>query len=36
MKVLKAGTKDAVAVAVSVFVFAGVIVCNVMFGAIAR
>ena len=36
MKVLKAGTKDAVAVAVSVFVLAGVIVCNVMFGAIAR
>lgn len=36
MKVLKAETKDAVAVAVSVFVLAGVIVCNVMFGAIAR
>lgn len=36
MKVLQAGTKDAVAVAVSVFVLAGVIVCNVMFGAIAR
>ncbi|MGO5087348.1 energy-coupling factor transporter transmembrane component T family protein [Oscillospiraceae bacterium LCP25S3_F9] len=36
MKVLKAGTKDAVTVAVSVFVLAGVIVCNVMFGAIAR
>lgn len=36
MKVLKAGTKDAVAVAVSVFVLAGVIVCNVMFGEIAR
>lgn len=35
MKVLKAETKDAVAVAVSVFVLAGVIVCNVMFGAIA-
>lgn len=36
MKVLKAETKDAVAVAVSVFILAGVIVCNVMFGAIAR
>lgn len=36
MKVLKVVTKDAVAVAVSVFVLAGVIVCNVMFGAIAR
>ncbi len=36
MKVLKAETKDVVAVAVSVFVLAGVIVCNVMFGAIAR
>ncbi len=36
MKVLKAETKDAVAAAVSVFVLAGVIVCNVMFGAIAR
>lgn len=36
MKVLKAETKDAVAVAVSVFVLAGVIVCNLMFGAIAR
>lgn len=36
MKVLKAETKDAVAVAVSVFVLAVVIVCNVMFGAIAR
>lgn len=36
MKVLKAETKDAMAVAVSVFVLAGVIVCNVMFGAIAR
>lgn len=36
MKVLKAETKDAVAVVVSVFVLAGVIVCNVMFGAIAR
>lgn len=36
MKVLKVETKDAVAVAVSVFVLAGVIVCNVMFGAIAR
>lgn len=36
MKVLKTETKDAVAVAVSVFVLAGVIVCNVMFGAIAR
>lgn len=35
MKVLKAETKDAVAVAVSVFVLAGVIVCNVMFGAMA-